>query len=139
MRSSARHIIWAVMAYGIKPGAAWQCNETLQNPDIHQFMDRISTQPHPEYAVALREDQHARISRVKVYARGRVFGEERKFIRGNPSPDPSTFITDAELINKFRDNALPIMSPEQIEEAIDLLLNLETVEDMSAVAEILHC
>ena len=123
----------AVAAHGVKPGPRWQSTEMLRDKRILGFMEKISYEPHPGFAKALQEDPRSRIAKVEVKARGKVFTEERKFPKGSPSPDPGTFTTNEELAAKFRDNASHIIPSNKVDEAIDRLLELESVGDVRKI------
>ena len=107
-----------VLARGIKPGADWQDYQLLQDSEIRQFMKRVSIEPHPQYSAALKEDPHARMSKIEVSARGKTFMEEKKYIRGTASPDSTTYITDDELITKFCNNASCVLPEEKTAAAV---------------------
>ena len=99
-------------------------------------MEKVTYQPHPDFAKTLLEDPRARLAKVEVKARGKTFVEERKYPKGSPSSDKSTYTTNDELAAKFRDNAAAILLPDRINEAIDALLNLEKVADIRDVVKL---
>jgi 2-methylcitrate dehydratase PrpD len=128
----------SVLAFGVKAGIRWQDKETMNNPEIRQFMNKVKFEPHPDYDAALKKDFQARIAKVEVSAGGRTFVEERAFAKGSPSPDPSTLMTEDDLTKKFKDNASGILSPARINEACNQLLKLDRVNDVSAVMRLLR-
>lgn len=128
----------SVLSFGIKPGFRWQEWGTMSNPEIRQFMDKVTFEPHPAYVDALKKDPEARISRVEVSARGKTFVQERDFIKGTPSSDPATAITDDELLAKFKDNASLILPARKVDEAASRLMDLDGVGDVTTVIELLH-
>jgi 2-methylcitrate dehydratase PrpD len=123
----------AVMAFGIKPGIRWQAWETMHDPEIRRFMDKVTFEPHPGYVDALKKDAQARISKVEVSARGKSFVEETHYIKGTPSSNPATYISDDEIIEKFKDNAHRILPPVKVDELCKHLLELDSVDDISAI------
>lgn len=123
----------AVMAHGIRPGARWQEWDTLNNPEIRFLMDKVTFEPHPGYVDALKKDAEARISKVELRARGKKFVEERTYIRGTSSPDPTTYITDDELIEKFKDNASRILPPAKIDDACKRMMDIDSVGDIATI------
>jgi 2-methylcitrate dehydratase PrpD len=125
----------AVLSFGIKPGIRWQEWDTMNDPEIRRFMDKVTFEPHPDYVAALQKNSQARISRVAVSARGRTFVEEREFPKGTPSPDPVTTMTDEELLAKFQDNASRILPARKAIEAGSRLLDLESVGDVASITE----
>jgi 2-methylcitrate dehydratase PrpD len=128
----------SVLTFGIKPGIRWQEWDTLNNPEIRQFMDKVAFEPHPGYVEALKKDPQSRISKVEVSARGKTFVEEREYIKGTPTSDPATYITDAELMAKFKDNACRILPPGKMNEACSWLMDLDSVDDITTIIELLH-
>ena len=80
-------------------------------------------------------------------ARGTTFTGEKRFPKGSPSPDPSTAMTDAELVAKFRDNAEGRLAPPQVDALVDAVFGLEAVRDFGTVMALtvpagtapLHC
>jgi 2-methylcitrate dehydratase PrpD len=128
----------SVLSFGIKLGIRWQERDTLNNPEIHRFMDKVTFEPHPGYVDALKKDPQARISKVEVSARGMTFVEEREFIKGTPTSDPATTITDDELMAKFKDNASFILPARKVNEAGSRLMDLDSVSDITTIIRLLH-
>lgn len=128
----------SVLAFGIKPGIWWQEYSMINNPEIRRFMDKVTFEPHPAYIDALKRDPNTRISRVEVSARGRTFVEEKDFIKGTITSDPATYITDDELMAKFKDNASRILTSRKVDEACNRLMDLDSVDDVTTVIELLH-
>ena len=128
----------SVLAFGIQPGIRWQERDTLNNPEIRRFMDKVTFEPHPGYVEALQRNSQARLSKVEVSARGKTFVEEREFPKGTPSQDPATYMTDDELMAKFKDNARRLLPPDQVDEACRQLMDLDSAGDVSTVIELLH-
>lgn len=128
----------SVLSFGVKPGIRWQESDTMNNPEIRQFMNKVTFEPHPDYDEALKKNPQARIAKVVVSARGKTFVKERSFAKGSPSPDPSTYMTDDDLMAKFKDNASRILHPGKMNEACTQLMELEGVNDVSAVMQLLH-
>ena len=128
----------SVLSFGIKPGVRWQEWDTMKNPEIRQFMDKVTFEPHPGYVDALKKDPQARISKVELSARGKTFIEERLYIKGTPTSDPATYITDDELMEKFKDNASLILPPRKVNEACSRLMDLDSVGDVTTIIELLH-
>jgi 2-methylcitrate dehydratase PrpD len=127
----------SVLSFGIESGIRWQEWDTLNNPEIRQFMDKVTFEPHPDYVDALQKNSQARISKVEVSARGRIFVEERVFPKGTASQDPTTYMTDDELLAKFKDNARRILPARKVLEAGSRLIDLENIGDVAAMMEYL--
>lgn len=128
----------SVLAFGGKPGPGWHDWNTLNDPAIRQFMNKVTFEPHPGYAEAMKKNPQARIAKVEVSARGRTFVEERAFAKGSPSPDPSTLMTDDDLITKFKTNASLILTAGKMNEACRQLMELESVGDVGVLMQLLH-
>lgn len=128
----------AVAAFDIKPGVQWQDWSTLHNEKLIKFMDKITFEPHPGSAEALKADPLARISRVDVKARGQVFSVEKRYIKGTHTSDPNTQFTDEELMIKFKECAGILLSGKKVDAAYDSLFELEKVDNINFVIENLH-
>lgn len=126
----------SVVAHRLKPGPRWMDRDVLTDTKILRFMDRITYGVHPRYIKDLAEDPRSRTSKVELVARGKTFTHEKRYIKGSPSPDPATYMTDDELVAKFKDNAARMLPAAKIDDAIDCLVNLEYVKDMGGVSKL---
>lgn len=126
----------SVVAHRLKPGPRWMDRDVLTDTKILRFMDRITYGVHPRYIKDLAEDPRSRTSKVELVARGKTFTHEKRYIKGSPSPDPATYMTDDELVAKFKDNAARMLPAAKIDDAIDCLVNLERVKDMGGVSKL---
>ena len=109
--------IFAMAAHDIPKGVDWQDLELARSPKIHGFADKVTYQAHPEFGTKMT-------SMVEVNARGTTFREEKKFIDVHQP-------TSEELIAKFRHNAARILTEPQINNAVDTILGLEQVDNIS--------
>ncbi|MDY7034287.1 MAG: hypothetical protein SVY10_20575, partial [Thermodesulfobacteriota bacterium] len=125
---------FAAAAFRIQSGADWQKKETLENPDIKDFLERVEVCAHPEYGRKILDDPRLPLSKVEVIARGKVLQEEKDWKKGNPWPEKAR-MSDDELTDKFRNNAMPILGEESTEKAIDLIMNMEDNEDVSLLMD----
>ncbi|WP_440712482.1 MmgE/PrpD family protein [Gordonia sp. FQ] len=125
----------AMAAHRIPPGKAWQTPEIVQDPSVLALTERSEFAPHPDHAAALAKDPAARASRVAVRARGREFVAERAYPKGSPSPDPSTYMTDAELIAKFRHNVEGVVSDAAADAVVEAVFHLGGVDDVSVILD----
>jgi 2-methylcitrate dehydratase PrpD len=121
--------VFAVAAHRLRTGIEWQDPDTMTNPKIVEFMGRITCQAHPGFGKQRQKDPTSDLSKVEVVAKGKKYVEERTHFRGTSSTDAS--ITETELVEKFRHNASRILTHDKIESAIDTLLNLEKLPDIS--------
>ncbi|KAA9163235.1 MmgE/PrpD family protein [Amycolatopsis acidicola] len=120
----------AVAAQRIRPGPAWQSPEVVHSEQVLGLMEKVTFQGHPDAISALNRDPRSRPTRIEVDARGTTFAAERRYPKGTPSPEPETYMTTEELAEKFRVNAAEVLSPQQAEDAVDALLNLERLDDV---------
>ncbi|PWJ02450.1 MmgE/PrpD family protein [Streptomyces sp. NWU49] len=123
----------AVGAHRITPGRGWQDPDLVFGSSVRTLMDKVTYEPHPDYVTALESNPAARPTRVEVTARGTTHTAERSFPKGSPSPDPATYATTDDLVDKFRHNASGVLSEADTDHAVETLLNLETAADVRAV------
>lgn len=107
-------------AYRVKEGVEWQDIDTMKDPNILGFMKKV-TITGPDASTSMLGTQ-----RIEVEAKGQTFTGERTVARGGPiSSTENIQLTDEELENKFRHNAVRILSEKQIDRAVHNLWNLE--------------
>jgi 2-methylcitrate dehydratase PrpD len=126
----------AVAAHRIPPGKAWLDRQFIVSKSVMDLMAKVTSNVHPEYVKLLTGHAASRPARVEISARGHVFVEEKRFPKGSRSPDPDTFMTDAELIAKFRHNADGMMPDANVDALVAMVTNLEDVSDFSAVMKL---
>ena len=129
---SMRHGI-AVAAHRVPPGKDWLDPALIHSFSVMSLMAKVKAQKHPDFVKMLDDHGASRPGRVEVRARGQVLAGERRFPKGSPSPDPASFMTDAELIAKYRHNAQDCLSDSQIDEIAESVMQLEHVSDFSQV------
>ena len=83
----------------------------------------------------LLEDPRSNPASVKVVEEGKTFSEERQYARGTYGPE-AVRMTDDQMENKFRNNALGMLPADKIDRAIASIMGLENVED---AVEVLEC
>ena len=127
----------SVMVHGVSL-RDWQAKETMRNPEIRQFMKKVTFGPHPHYNDAMQKDARAHLEKVEIVARGQTFVEERPYFKGSPSPDPSTAMTDDDLISKYKVGAGQILPEAKSNEAARQLMDLDGVHDISTLMQLLH-
>ncbi|MEY4138714.1 MAG: hypothetical protein RLZZ371_896 [Pseudomonadota bacterium] len=118
----------AMAAHGFPLGKEWQDPKNVFSPSVMALMDRVQIELHPDHAKPGTRPAH-----VEIRARGQNFVEEKLYAKGSPSPDPSTYMTDVEMIEKFRHNCAGVLPEEQVDGLIDALMQLDQVTDVSAV------
>lgn len=120
----------AVAAHCPPTARAWQDPELVFLPSVLALMAKVSHEVHPDYVELLSSHGSSRPARVELRARGTMFKGEKRFPKGSPSPDPSTSMTNGELIAKFHDNALGVISNGQASELVAAVFDLEAVQDV---------
>lgn len=123
----------AVGAHRITPSKAWHDPDLVFGRSVLDLMDKTTFEPHPDYVAAITAHPSSRPSRVEVVARGTTFVGERTYPKGSPSPEPDSTMTTDELVLKFRTNAGGVLPETQIDDVIESMLNLETVDDISTL------
>jgi 2-methylcitrate dehydratase PrpD len=104
-------------------------DERLDNPEILRLMDIISFQANPELT---RLYPHKWPSRVEIKLAN---GKRYKGYCEYPKGDPENPFSEKELIDKFNKLCGNIITKDEINKIIDLVLALEKVDD---VTEIFH-
>jgi 2-methylcitrate dehydratase PrpD len=125
----------AMAAHLIPPGKDWQDPENVYSESVTDLMNKVVWKSHPDWADAVTADPAARPARVEVAARGTTFVGERSYPKGSRSPDPSTYMTNDELVAKFLHNARGVLSKEDANWVADRVMHLEEVEDVSTVMD----
>jgi len=109
----------------VKPGVEWQDIDTMRDPKILQFMEKVSVTG-PDSSTSM-----VGMQRVEVEAKGKTFAEERTIARGGLiSSTGNIQLTDEELEKKFRHNAVRTLSEGQIARAVNALWNLEKLKSV---------
>ena len=121
----------ALAAHRIPPGKDWQTPEAVLDPSVLDLTKKAEFKAHPDYTEALKNNPAARRSLVEVEARGTTYRGERAYPKGSPSPDPATYMTDDELVAKFRHNVGGVVAdPDAIVQAV---FDLQNAEDVSVL------
>lgn len=128
----------AMVAHQVPPGRAWQDPAVVYDESVLGLMSRVVWKPHPDWAAAVARNPAARPSRVEVDARGTTFVGERDFPRGSRSPDPSTHMSTAEVVDKFLHNAEGVIDADAAARIADHVMDLEQVENVAEVLRLLR-
>jgi 2-methylcitrate dehydratase PrpD len=121
----------SVGAHRVPPGKQWQSPEVVFDPSVLALMDKVKFDIHPDYEKQLGGNAASRPTRIEVRARGRVFAGERRYPKGSPSPDPSTRLSNEELVAKFARNAEGVLEPRAIDAVVSQVWSLENAKDVS--------
>jgi 2-methylcitrate dehydratase PrpD len=109
--------IFAMAAHGIPKGVEWQDMETAKSPKIFDFAKKIAYQGAADFG-------KNQISRVEVAARNKIFKEEKPFA-------DITRLNEKDLIEKYKHNAGRILTQNQIDSSINMIMDLDRVNDIS--------
>jgi len=135
----------AAAAHRVPRGPKWQWRETLENPEVREFMNRVEQVVYPrceemrhqDLVVDGRRNLKHRPARVEVHARGRTFAHAVDFANWIPNDVPETRASDEGLADKFRAGASGVLSERDTEAAIDCIMHLEDLGDASKLAALL--
>jgi 2-methylcitrate dehydratase PrpD len=123
----------AMAAHRPRDGRAWQDPALVFSPSVLALMAKVTIEVHPDYVKLLTTHGASRPAWVELRARGQRFVGEKRFPKGSPSPDPETYMTNDELIHKFRQNADGVLSASNIDRLIDAVMTIDETDDMSAL------
>ena len=118
----------AMAAHNFPLGKEWQDPGNVFSPSVMSLMARVTIELHPDHA-----KPGTRPSHVEIRARGQNFVEKKLYAKGSPSPDPSTYMTDAEMMEKFRHNCAGVLPDAQVDGLIDALMKLEQLANFAPV------
>lgn len=119
----------SVAAHRVKIGADWQDWETIRNPKIRDFMKKVTMIVDPAVVEAKRKDPRSWPARIEVDARGKTYSKETTYARGTNFTEFRA--TDNQLIAKFTNNASRLLSQDKIDRAVEQIMKLETVKDLT--------
>ncbi|MBI2954536.1 MAG: MmgE/PrpD family protein [Chloroflexi bacterium] len=133
--------ICAVAAYhGDRPGPDWQMPGTFNRPEIKALMSKVRIDVHPRASEFLTARIQAGMmpafwdSIVEIAARGQRFTAEVPAPKGSPA-NP---LSEAELWEKFRNNASFSPLPSvRVDEIIATLSDIEKLDDITELTRLL--
>ncbi len=122
--------VFAVAAHRIEIGHKWQTEETFNAPEIIEFMKRINiftpTSPHFKNMSSM----------VEVIVWDRNKSEVKRFTARDVWPVQS-LMDDSKLYEKFKTNALDVLSSQNIEQVRKTISSLEDIDDVAGLMELL--
>jgi 2-methylcitrate dehydratase PrpD len=128
----------AACAYRIDLGPRWQSWETVRDARLPAFTQRVYVHPNTELRTTTGETPQlpgtgglpTRIpTKVQVEARGHTVSATTDYAWGDPWTPEST-MTDDQLRDKFRTFCSGVLRSRRIEEALDVLFDLDRVDDI---------
>jgi 2-methylcitrate dehydratase PrpD len=124
--------VFAVAAHRVKIGVEWQDPDTMRDPKILEFGEKITCIPHPDFGKKGPDGLPLFLNKIEIGARGQTYTEESTGPRGSKH---GTELKDEELVEKFRHNAARSLTQSKINSAVNAFLNLEKVADIAEVME----
>ncbi len=123
----------AVGAHRVPPGRAWMEPELVFGDSVMGLMDKVTHEVHPDYVELLTGNAASRPAKLEIRARGQTFVGERRYPKGTKSPDPTSHMTNDELIAKFLNNVDGILPRSNAEAIVDLVMDLPRLDDLGRV------
>jgi 2-methylcitrate dehydratase len=124
-RETADHSLPYVIAAALADGYVLPQSFKLKDPAIGDLLSKIRVVADPEIDALFPQMKRARVT---ITTRsGTTHTVQTDIAKGAPG-DP---LTDGELIAKFRANSEGVLTPAQLDEAIEATLHLEDVTDLS--------
>ena len=118
--------VFGVAAHRVPKGVEWYDPDTMANPGIRQFGEKVICKNHPEYGKTLQRDPLSALSKVEVIAKGNTYTHEIMYRRGSAGTEAA--LSEADIVEKFRHNAARVLTKDKTERAVQALLNLEQID-----------
>lgn len=125
--------IFSVAAHGVPVGPQWQDVKTMRDERILGFMDKVTYEVHPDYYRAGSQARNGSLGAIEVVTRTRTYEDSTDYAYGTPRPG-FAFADDA-LIEKFRNNAARVLSPDAIDRVVAGVFELEAADDITALMQ----
>lgn len=128
----------SAMLYSHTPGAHWYTAENMKDPKIIDMMKRIKAGPSPmDYPLRgfslFREGKYPMKNITLTTNDNKIFKKSLDCHKGHPS----NMMSRDEFVERFRIQASPVLKGERLEEAIQLLTNIEACDNISNMSHIL--
>jgi 2-methylcitrate dehydratase PrpD len=120
------------------PGPGWFADDKFKNPKVLEIASKVKgvgpvVTPFEQF-YEFWEGSFPEITVEVSLKDGKKFSKTLRFPKGHPKNRMSR----DEIKDRFRLQASVILKPDRVEKAIDAILNLENVTDMSEVGELMH-
>jgi len=126
----------AVGAHQVPPGRGWMDPKLIFGDSVMTLMGKVTHEVHPDYVKLLSGNAASRPAKVEITARGQVFTGERRYPKGSRTPDPDTFMTDEQLVQKFMNNVDGLIDRAAAEEIAELTMALDRVADFNRITRL---
>lgn len=136
----------SVAAHGIPVSPAWQAERNVRNPEILDFMNRVTYEEYDRCEEARHLDLEVeglsyinrRPSCVEITLKdGRKLVKENDYCIWMSSETPGYAATDEGLYKKYRSCTDTILDSAQADQAYDMIMHLEKVEDINDLIQLL--
>jgi 2-methylcitrate dehydratase PrpD len=117
--------IFALVANRVKAGPLWQSDGILNDERVREFMNKVK--------VLTSLDREA-IGQPQVKVVALKDNEQKIYSQSGLSANME--MSEKDLIDKFRRNASGLIEEKNVDEAIDLLLGLEDVKNISSLFKV---
>ena len=117
--------IFALVANRVKAGPLWQTDGILNDKRVREFMNKVK--------VLTSLDREA-IGQPQVKVVALKDNEQKTYSQSGLSANME--MSEKDLIDKFRRNASGLIEEKNVDEAIDLLLGLEDVKNISSLFKV---
>jgi 2-methylcitrate dehydratase PrpD len=120
--------VFAVAAHRIETGPKWQSEETMNTPEILEFMEKVNifTAASPQ---AEKKDHI-----VEVHVRNTNKKNDIRYTESDVWPVQNS-MDDRQLSEKFANNASQVLPSQKIERALKMIFALEELDDVSHLME----
>lgn len=134
---SMPYVIGALLADSA-PGPNWYTKQSFTDPKIMEYAKRVKPGKDPEHTLLqsfhiYQSGSHPEKTVTITMKDGTVYSKTQGTHKGHPLD----MLSREEFCDLFRREASFALTPQQTEKIIDFVLNLEKVEDMSAIHELL--
>jgi 2-methylcitrate dehydratase PrpD len=131
----------SVAAHRIKRGPGWQAESVIADPRVRAFMKKVRHEINPRSEELRHQDIEVegrpylshRPARIVVKARGRTFERSVEYANWLSMGVEAYRPTDEGLADKFRLNAETTLSGENVNIAIDTIMRLDELDEVTTL------
>ncbi|MFC2021310.1 MmgE/PrpD family protein [Chloroflexota bacterium] len=124
--------VFAVAAHRVEVGADWQDLDTITDPNILSFMNKVEFGRHPDFEKLAHQDARNMVSSIEVTAMGKTFKEEKTWAKGDSFLEEAR-MSDEDLVNKFRSNTCRTLTQDKIGNAIEAVFEFQNIRNISTL------
>jgi 2-methylcitrate dehydratase PrpD len=121
--------IFSVIAHGIPVGPRWQDEQTMRDPEILAFMDRVSYEVHPGFFIPGSRAATTSLGAIEIQTSRGTFSDAADYPLGTARE--GYYLSDDDLAEKFRGNAGRLLDPGAIDRAVRLVFELDQVGNVN--------